>query len=82
MQREFHYRTSDSAEGIGCRIRNANAHLHRVGTEQAEQKNSGSNGEFIKDAELAHQCELTIHVIDMNDWIPNFEQANLLRKFT
>ncbi|KAL3109629.1 hypothetical protein niasHT_018827 [Heterodera trifolii] len=41
----------------------------KVGT--AEQENTQ---QFVMESGLAHSCEMIVHVVDTNDWIPNFAQ--------
>uniref|UniRef100_A0A183BZB1 Superoxide dismutase n=1 Tax=Globodera pallida TaxID=36090 RepID=A0A183BZB1_GLOPA len=45
--------------------------VHRLKVGTAEQHKPD---QFVMEPGLAHSCEMTIHVVDINDWIPNFAQ--------
>uniref|UniRef100_A0A914I3I7 Cadherin domain-containing protein n=1 Tax=Globodera rostochiensis TaxID=31243 RepID=A0A914I3I7_GLORO len=45
--------------------------VHRLKVGTAEQQKTD---QFVTEPGLAHSCEMTIHVVDINDWIPNFAQ--------
>ncbi|KAL3092239.1 hypothetical protein niasHT_022202 [Heterodera trifolii] len=41
----------------------------KVGTAEQEKTE-----QFVMEPGLAHSCEMIVHVVDTNDWIPNFAQ--------
>ncbi|KAF7633090.1 hypothetical protein Mgra_00007519 [Meloidogyne graminicola] len=65
------------AESIGGNL--PPIYFLKIGTiegieQQYFDKENGTKIELINDPNLPHFCEIQINVIDINDWIPNFEQ--------